>query len=142
MHWFKNTTRRDEVKMLMKGLTLPTPTHCTSTPLPAYREAEAPPPPASPLKMKEVEDTVGKACVRGVQQPPVLKPAPPPPAADPLPAGADDNVGADVTVQSITKSRTTEWRKRKLAEAGVTGPTKKPRKLYCCRVCGQVQNKG
>lgn len=123
--------------MLLKGLSLPAPPRCATKPLPAHRQLVTPPPPANPLEMTKPEDT---AVVRG-QQPAVLVPAPPPAPSVDLAPSVVDVVGPDVTVTSVTKSRTTLWRKRKRKEAGggEAGPS---RKLYCCSVCGQVQSKG
>lgn len=104
VRWFKNSTRRDEVKLLMQVLSLPTPSQCASSPpLPSpHREEEAPPPPqAYPLEIKQVEDTAGKAVIREASTHPLVVQASlqpqtqPPPQADDLDAGADDNVGAD-----------------------------------------------
>lgn len=72
-------------------------------PLPSpHREEEAPPPPqAYPLEIKQVEDTAGKAVIREASTHPLVVQASlqpqtqPPPQADDLDAGADDNVGAD-----------------------------------------------
>jgi hypothetical protein len=141
LRWFKNTTRRDEVKMLMQGLSIPDPTTCASSPLPPHRDTQPPPPSIDPF---ELDDTTGKAVVR-VFNPQTQRQPPPPPPVDPVDefnADANENVGA--TIQTVSKSRTSEWRERKRQQvaAGNPGPTKKARKQYCCRVCGQVQSTG
>ena len=116
LRWFKNTARRDEVKMLMQGLSLPALTMCASSPLPPHRDVQPPPPPTDPI---ELEDSASTAV-------------------------ENENVGADVVVETVSKSRTTEWRERKRQQlaAGIPGPTKKARRQSCCRVCGQVQSTG
>ena len=131
------------MKMLMQGLSLPALTSCASSPLPPHRDVQPPPPPADPLVL---EDTVGKAVVRGASFHPQARSQPtlPMDPVDEFNAGASENVGADVTVQTVSKSRTSEWRERKRQQvaAGNLGPTKKARKQYHCRVCGQVQSTG
>lgn len=130
------------MKMLMQGLSLPALTTCASSPLLPHRDAQPPPPPVDPF---ELDDTTGKAVVRF--NPQTERQPPPPPPPDPVDefsasAGANENMGA--TIQIASKSRTSEWRERKRQQvaAGNPGPTKKARRQYCCRVCGQVQSTG
>ena len=125
------------MKMLMQGLSLPALTTCASSPLLPHRDAQPPPPPVDPF---ELDDTTGKAVARF--NPQTERQPPPPP--DPVDASADANLNVGATIQIASKSRTSEWRERKRQQvaAGNPGPTKKVRRQYCCRVCGQVQSTG
>ena len=66
LRWYKNTTRRDEIKTLMQGLNPPTPRPCSFLPLPpAKRLCVLPPePPQQPHEFPSPEDTSGQAKVR------------------------------------------------------------------------------
>ena len=87
--WFKDTARRDEIKVLMQGLSLPAPRLCASESLPpAQQQPSTPPdPPPQQHQHEEPEDKIGLAQVR------YKAPA--------------------VNVASL--SRTTMWRQRKKA---------------------------
>ena len=93
IRWYKNVTRRDEIKMLLQGRTPPPPpSHFTSQqPLPLPQEL----PPGLPLApsechvFNEPEDTTGQARVRGIPSTGI------PPTSNP------------------PGSRTTDWRHRK-----------------------------
>ena len=144
--WYKNAMRRDEIKMLMQGISSPSATHTSDHPLPPPTFLPPGPPPA-PLEthhFEEPEDTTGQARVRGQQRPPSAPPAP----------------------QIQPASRTTEWRQRQRAASLASGsasssasgsasssasvsvpPTQPPpppttattkqRKVYSCRICGK-----
>ena len=78
LRWYKNTIRRNEVKILLQGRSLPPPTVISPVPLqPAQTRPTEPPTPAEPLTFPEAEDTVGVARVRawGIHQAPVIIPA-------------------------------------------------------------------
>ena len=64
--WYKNTMRREEIAMLMQGLTLPNPRPCTTPSLPPAMEwpFSPPPSPVEPFKFFEPLDTCGQAHVR------------------------------------------------------------------------------
>ena len=66
LRWYKNTTRRDEIKTLMQGLNPPIPRPCSFLPLPpAKRLCVLPPePPQQPHEFPSPEDTSGQAKVR------------------------------------------------------------------------------
>ena len=89
--WFKDTARRDEIKVLMQGLSLPAPRLCASESLPPAQQQPStppdPPPPPQQHQHEEPEDKIGLAQVR------YKAPA--------------------VNVASL--SRTTMWRQRKKA---------------------------
>ena len=63
--WYKNTMRREEIAMLMQGLTLPNPRPCTTSLPPAMERHFSPPPsPVEPFEFFEPVDTCGQAHVR------------------------------------------------------------------------------
>ncbi len=66
MRWYKDTTRRNEVRILLQGQSLPPPIVVSAVPLPSLqtRPTEPPPPPEDPLTFPEADDTVGVARVR------------------------------------------------------------------------------
>ena len=71
--WYKNSTRRDEIKMLMQGRT-PPPNIISQCPLPPPRELPLGPLPA-PLQchiFNKPEDTTGPAKVRGITPPAIV----------------------------------------------------------------------
>ena len=121
--WYKNSTRRDEIKMLMQGCT-PPPNIISQCPLPPPRELPLGPLPA-PLQchiFDEPEDTTGQAKVRGITPPAI--------------------VSTPSTSTKQSASRTTEWRQRKKAAASIstsqasTSTSVTSRKVYTCRICG------
>ena len=109
------------MKLPLQGLSLPTPPVCASTPLPEHTILSPQPPPTDPLELHEAEDTVGQANVRSQGATYILASA--------------LQVGANVTLDSHERSRTTEWRRRKLAEevdaCGSKPSTKRPRREKC-----------
>ena len=60
---------------------------------------------------------MGKAVVRGASFNPHAQRQPPPPLpmdlVDEFNTGVNENVGADITIQTVSKSHTSEWRERK-----------------------------
>ena len=156
--WYKNITRRDEIKLLMHGLSIPSHRVCSATPLPTaqLRPTSPPPLPVQPLLYLEVEDTVGEANVRG-KPPPILVPP-----ALPITTTVTSST---VTVTAImptelvvpsSVSRTTQWRQQKKASTSsattaatvcTTATTSttasnsgraQTRKQYSCRICGKA----
>lgn len=117
--------------MLMQGLSLPSPSPSSSTPLPppCQRPTTAPPPPSEPHTYEEIEDTTGMARVKGSTATfsPVITTT-----ATTATTNADPSIIAKTVVKSV--SRTTDWRQRK------GGQTK--RKEYSCRVCGNPMTAG
>ena len=138
MRWYKNTIRRDEVTLLLQGLSLPSPSVCSLTPLPPLQERPVSPPPPleQPHTFDEPEDTLGQAQVRGVPPSAGASLSVPPPPSPTL-------TSAPKPEQPCSTSRTTDWRRRKHADLGLepTAP-KKPRKEYSCRFCGQPMSAG
>ena len=63
--WYKSTMRREEIAMLMQGLTLPDPRPCTSSSLPPTMEwpFSPPPSPVEPFEFFEPVHTCGQAHV-------------------------------------------------------------------------------
>ena len=95
MAWHKNTTRVQEVSMLIQGLCPPAPTMCATTPLPLALVLPSSPGPSNhpALEFEEPEDTTGQATKRFVQPQEVV---------------------------ASKTSRTTEWRRRKKAAAAAS----------------------
>jgi len=120
----KNKTRREEIKTLIQGKSLPTQYPLAKGALPAHRDlpTAAPPEPRTPEEIPDKDDTVGQAKVgRAVK-----------------PAQSSSHIS-----QSQPVSRTTEWRHRKRvydqsAREEPASSEKAPRKEYSCRVCNQA----
>lgn len=121
--WYKNTTRTNEIKMLMQGLSVPQPTICASSGLPNPKAR----PTAPPHDFDESDDTRGQAKVR----------------RDPSVSCTNTTCTTPTLV-----SRTTQWRQRRKAGtcttvtstpavATTTATTHRIRKEYCCRICGR-----
>lgn len=123
IYWYKKQTRRNEIAILMQGLTLPNPHPCSasSLPLPMCHPTIPPPTTSEPHIYPCVSDTMGSAIVRGSRF--TLPPSPQSTSHCPF----SKVVAQNVKLKTI--SRTTEWRYRK---AGSTG---KSRKEYRCGVC-------
>lgn len=130
--WYKDTMRRDEIKILLQGLSLRQEPPCTSDSLPPPAELPSTPspPPSQPFIFAEPEDTVGQARLGRKSITPTLttlaslastSASPPSLTTPPVP-----------TV-STPVSRTTEWRRRTKGER-----TFKARKEYTCRQCNQA----
>ena len=65
LHWYKNSVRRDEIKLLMQGLSLPQHQLCAGHNLPPPQQLPSSlPPPVNPHISAEPEDTTGQAKVR------------------------------------------------------------------------------
>lgn len=117
-HRYKNKTRREEIKTLIQGKTLPPQYQLAKEVLPSHRERPtvAPVEPNTPEEIPDQDDMVGQATVGRAVIPP------------------------QTTPKCI--SRTTEWRQRKRIHdqlARQEGPVEKaPRKEYTCRVCNQA----
>ena len=119
LHRYKNVTRLDEIKILMQGISLPE----SLTTMDALPPAIALPatirvPQHEPFVQHQPQDTVGTAKVRGKKQ-------------EVLPNQEFPTHAAS------SQSRTTEWRKRKLAlnsDPSAT-PKKMDRKVYTCKGC-------
>ena len=152
--WYKNTTRRDEIRTLLQGLQLPTPGLTASSCLPAAAELPVTiPEVASDVDLHEMvdnEDRRGQAQVRGHSTAlPVASTSSaaavslPPATAGPSTTNDDDD---DDSQQQIVADlgnmpRTTAWRKRKreaeqCQQQGLDVPVV-PRKVYTCRVCNK-----
>ena len=146
MRWYKNTTRTNEVRTLLQGLSLPSPSAVSSSPLlPVQtRPTELPPPPQQPHIFEESPDTVGQARVRGALANSSTTASQPSTSSTLLSLPhIPPSLAYNVTV--ATTSRTTDWRRRKReAEATASSTVKKPRverKGYTCHFCGQPKNK-
>ncbi len=128
--WHKNSTRGNEVKMLLQGLpSLPSSTTAVE-PLPPALErfTSPPPPPDNPHIFPESEDRRGLAHVRSA----------------PAPNVPTFGVLTSSLPTTSAPSRTTEWRwRQKEAAAEEALPRlKKARKEYSCRICNEVMSTG
>ena len=145
MRWYKNTTRTNEVRTLMQGLSLPSPSMVSASPLSPVqsRPTELPPPPQQPLTFEDLPDTVGQAWVNDSSADPSTSSMQPPSTSSTQPP-FPSTLSLASTVTVATTSRTTDWRRRK-REAETSYSVKKQRverKGYTCRSCGQPMNKG
>lgn len=154
--WYKCATRRDEVKLLMQGLSLPARNLCSASPLPAaqHRPTSPQPPPEQPHVFEEAVDMVGRARVRGMPPPTLVVP--------PVePTYTSNDITASSGVMIPTVSRTTQWMQRRkgstssntqaastpatvaVATTATTTTTSTTaarapgRKEYCCRICNK-----
>ena len=128
--------------MLIQGLSLPTPSVCTTQPVPPARQRSSPPPiPTNPHPLLEPVDTTGRACVRGScsQSTPVpfsIQTQPPMTATTPAFKQASLAPTQVVEVEVTTIPRTTAWRQRKkIPESQSQAPL---RRRYTCHVCGEA----
>ena len=124
--WYKNASRRDEVRTLMRGASLQHESrHIAADTLPTAlpRPTSQQLPPSEPHVFPQPEDTTGKARVRNPGTSPSSTAQPSAPQPSTSQSAASDSVHA--------MSRTTEWRRRK-AEGATSA-----RKVPCCRVCGK-----
>lgn len=134
--------RRDEIKILTQGLSLPHTSICASTPLPPAQQLSSspPPPPHQPHLFNEPEDTTGMAQVRVWSYTTQTSFSS---VTSPSSSGTTFTSSAIVTTEETQLEevevktapaipRTTEWRQRKKAAAGTI-----KRKVYTCRVCNQ-----
>ena len=138
LRWYKNSIRRDEIKLLMQGFTLPQPQPCTNDPLlPAKILPTSPPaPPEDCHIFHEVDDQTGLARLRDKSSTQVII-APTTPVTIPATSGTTSatliDPAAIPTTSGTTIPRVTQWRHRK---AGKDHRDSK-RKIYCCSVCNQ-----
>ena len=101
------------MKMLMQRLSLQALTRCASFPLPPRRDVQPPLPPTDPF------DIVGKAVDRGALFNPQAQRQPPtPPPTDPVDEFTTENVGTDVTVQSVSPAPVSGGRGRDSRKSG------------------------
>ena len=154
LRWYKNSSRRDESRLLMQGLTLPQPEPCATDTLPPPQvlPASPPAPPEDSHMFEEAPDQTGKARVRDTSSV-VIPVAPLPHTTDTTPIVQTSTSTTLVATTSATlvattssstsstpTSRVTQWRHRK---AGKDKDTIAKRKVYCCSVCNQpVSSKG
>ena len=78
VRWYKNTTRRDEIKQLMQGLSTPLATMSTASetlPPPVKHPSTPLSCPPEPHSFSEPEDTTGQVRVRKTSLPPSLSAA-------------------------------------------------------------------
>ena len=136
VRWYKNSTRRREIQMLLQGRLLPHADVTTSDTLPpaqqqpTYREVTV-----SPHTHHEPEDTTGQAHRRGcIAEPPATQVGPSATQAGPSatqagPSATQAGPSATQAGPSATQavSRTTQWRHRQ--KAGTESGRK-----YCCSV--------
>lgn len=128
MRWYKDNVRRDEVKLLMKGLAVPEPQLLSKEQLTPARTRPSSPPTslAESHVYEESEDTSGEAQRRTLDQR----------TSQPSPQQIGE-VPMEVLPPTPSTSRTTDWRRRKAIAEGSGPATKAPRKVYACRVCNQ-----
>lgn len=144
------------MKLLLQGLSLPSRRVSSASPLPAaqIRSTSSPPPPQRPHIIKDVDDTVGQARVRGIP-PHTLVVSPPAPITSSTTTTSTSATATAVmqVAPSVSLSRTTQWRQRKRAStftvattasatattsAIATNSARAPaRKEYCCRICSK-----
>ena len=88
IRWYKNSIRRDEIKTLTQGLSLPLEQPCATDPLPPAQERPSSPGAAGEHEhlIEEPEDTTGQAKVKGSVTP-----------------------AASLASDATTVSRTTAW---------------------------------
>ncbi len=156
LRWYKNTTRMNEVKLLLQGRSLPGgQLSCTSDPLPPAQErpTSPPPPPDNPVEFSDPEDTTGQAQVRTSRSSTVAAAVITTTTSATNTTTAISPAAATTTttaaINSATPlSRTTQWRHRKAAAVATasttpttSAATPKPRKAYSCRICNQPMNK-
>lgn len=152
VRWYKNTTRRDEVTLLLQGLSLPSPSACSSStlPPPQARPVVPPPPPDQPHSFPDPEDTLGQAQVQGAPAP-TTSSTPPPDHTGSISRTTEwrrrKKTAAVPTTSAEpppepppdpTISRTSEWRWKRKTEQPTA--TKMPRKAYSCQFCMQPMN--
>ena len=136
VRWYKDITRRNEIKFLMQGLSLPRPSLTTdSDSLPPAKVLPTRPhlSPINPHSFPEAEDTTGQARVRGSTSTPSLLGPSDEPIAIPLSTtGPSTSTSTSPCVSGPPPpvSRTTEWRHKK------TGCGQAARS-YKCKVCKQ-----
>ena len=151
MKWYKKTFRREEIKMLMQGLSLPSPSVCTPQPLPPARQhpSSAPPTPTYPHSLHE--DTIERASIWGSsrQSTPVSLPVQSTshsivpmtiqdtPVFEPVSFPTKMVQLKEVEVQTTTMPRRTTWRQRKRTPAIATLPEAQARRKYTCTICGK-----
>ena len=118
IRWYKDSVRRDEIKLLMQGLSPPQPELCATDRLSPAQSlpSSSGQPPSTPHTFPESEDTTGQAKVRGVGSTSVLDSCTT--ATDPTPTGPP-------------QSRTTAWRHKK----GKQKEEGSHRKICSCRIC-------
>lgn len=139
--WLKKHTRRDIVRTLLHGLEVPLPALTAQEPLlPA--QARSFPQVAEHLQHSIVEqdDTRGQAVIRGALANDVLLGSEGPVPSTFTQAVITNQIQASsdtVAVQSLlqTKSRTTDWRRRKRAAESAGIPV--ARKARTCPTCGK-----
>ena len=154
--------RRDEVKLFMQGLSLPSRKVCSVSPLPeAQLQPTSPqPPPEQPHVFEETVDTVGQARVRGMPpltlmvSPAVLSNTSNDTTTSPVTITATMPTELVVPTISASTPRTTQWRQWKkaatsrlsatptastaaTATAATTSARTPGRKEYYCRIYGK-----
>ena len=161
VRWYKNTTRTDEVKLLLQGHSLPgSQLFCAS-------DCSPPPSPDNPLTFPEPEDTAGQARVRQsrpapstaqdtistlndtsrTQNPSSELPSSSAPGPSSSAPGQTSLAPVVTPATPLVVSRTTEWCRYKQAgtpestSVPTTPATPKPRKVYPYRICGQAMSK-
>ena len=135
--WYKNTTRRDEVKMLMQGILPPSADLTSQQPLlPARTLPPGPlPAPMESHEFEEPEDTTGQARVRGTQSnPPLLPTTVVPTPANQTADWCHREKAAAASGSGSSSSSSTVAPTRPLLP---TSTTTKQRKVYSCRICGK-----
>lgn len=135
--WYKNTSRRDEVKMLMQGILPPSADLTSQQPLlPAGTLPPGPlPAPMESHEFEEPEDTTGQARVRGTQSnPPLLPTTVVPTPANQTADWCHREKAAAASGSGSSSSSSTVAPTRPLLP---TSTTTKQRKVYSCRICGK-----
>lgn len=129
MTWYKDNVRRDEVKLLMKGLDVPTTSLISKEKLPPAMTKPSSPPQsmAESHEFPEVHDTTGQAKLRGQVTARLAKSV-----------EMDDQPAEASTPPAPTISRTTDWRRRKAKAEEDQPASKVPRKIYACKTCGEA----
>ena len=142
VRWHKNSSRRDEIRLLMQGLSPPRPKFTTDPKsLPPVKTLESGPGPSplNPHSFPEPEDATGRARLnkrKDTAGTPVGSTAAGPSGLS-LGDGHSSLSSAGVSSgadSSSPTSRTTAWRRKREREEG---QRPRERKKYTCRICGK-----
>ncbi|XP_049326002.1 uncharacterized protein LOC103025680 [Astyanax mexicanus] len=162
--WYNNWQKKQELTVLSKGIPLPLPSLTSPTPLPEPRQVPVKTEHPRPLVFPSPPDLSGQAVQRGQHSatlPPcyTTTPLPPQPAIptppapllpnptlQPAPVPPHPAFSTPSAQPPKTWSRTTEWRRRKAAEAvakqhGIPVSPHSTHVHYICKLCGKPKTR-